>query len=251
MTTTFDIVTEEFLDDAQSIRNLILTFAEPTHPGNMRIAASNSATLLIAATFEEYIREMAREYARSVVTGASRFEDLPMSLISTAWKRTMESLVRINVVSENGSGGRVAPLNGAEVKFSSILKFCTGDLSQDVFGDLIHNENNMRPAQLNALFKVSGLNNLCERCSHGDSLLNFFGETDSGKAHGKLLTSLNSFFDRRNDIAHSLNPKSSSSVEQIITDIELLSSFSLALRNTLNALVYPPVHEHLHAEAGR
>jgi hypothetical protein len=73
-------------------------------------------------------------------------------------------------------------------------------------------------------------------------MLDAFGESEAGKAHGKLLSALEDFFERRNVIAHALNPGQSSGPDQIINDINMLSNFGMALCQTLDVLVSrPPV----------
>ena len=47
---------------------------------------------LLAATFEEFVREMARAYARAVVASSKSIEMLPSRLAHAAWRRTMETL---------------------------------------------------------------------------------------------------------------------------------------------------------------
>jgi hypothetical protein len=67
-------------------------------------------------------------------------------------------------------------------------------------------------------------------------MLAFFGETEASKAHGKLLGALEDFFERRNGIAHALNPGQSSGSQQIITDLDMLQAFSEAMFQTLDDL---------------
>ena len=61
MATVFEVIAEEFNEDMEAIRSLVVTFNDPQKNLKVRIAAANSSTLLIAATFEEFVREMARE----------------------------------------------------------------------------------------------------------------------------------------------------------------------------------------------
>jgi RiboL-PSP-HEPN len=232
MASAFEVIVEDFVEDIEAVRSLVLAFADSKYPPKSRIAAANSATLLVAATFEEFVREMAREFAKAVVIGAPSFDKLPGNLASTAWKRTMDGLARVKFDAQ-GKGGDVFGI--AQAKFSVIYDFCKGDLSKDIYRELIHNENNMHPTQINSLFKVSGLKDVCERCSHNQSLLDTFGETEAGKAHGKFLAGLNDFFERRNEIAHSLNVGQSNSPEQIQTDIDMLVNFGKALCAILEA----------------
>jgi hypothetical protein len=240
LASTFDIITEEFVDDMEAIRSLVVTFSDPQRTPKARVAAANSSTLLVAATFEEFIREMAREYARVVVSNSASFEKLPPKLASTAWKRTMEGLARLRLDGEYAGAGVENVFGAAQARFSVIYEFCKGDLTQDIYRDLIHNENNMRPNEVNGLFKVSGLGDVCQKLSDKQAIFDIFGETEAGKAHGKLLAGLENFFERRNLIAHALNSGQSSGPDQIINDINMLEAMGMALCETLNALSAVP-----------
>lgn len=235
MASTFEVITEEFAEDLEAIRSLVVTFSDPQKTAKARIAAANSATLLLAATFEEFAREMAREYARAVVTNTESFEKLPSKLASTAWKRTMDGLAKVRLDIEKTGAGREHLFSDAQARFTVIHAFCKGDLTQDIYRDLIHNENNMRPTELNGLFKVSGLGDVCKKLSDKQSMLDTFGETEPDKAHGKFLGELENFFERRNAIAHALNPGQSSGPGQIINDIDMLVSLGKSLCETLVA----------------
>lgn len=233
MASVFEAICDDFVDDLNAIRLLVNTFSDPTHPAKVRIAAANSATLLVAATFEEFTREMAREYARVVVAAAGSFEKLPKKLASTAWKRTMDGLGKIKFDESRQSAD---VFGAASAKFSIIYDFCRGDLTKEIYRELIHNEMNMRPSQINALFGVSGLSDVCRFCSTMKPILDQFGEDDEGKAHGKFIAEMDNFFERRNDIAHSLNAGQSNSLDQISTDIDLLANFGKALQISLDHL---------------
>ena len=237
MTSAFDVIVEDFLGDLEAIRSLVITFSDGKHEAKARVAAANSATLLVAATFEEFVREMAREYARAVVNSAASFDKLPKDLATTAWKRTMDGLGKIKFDSQ-GKGNDV--FGAAQARFSVIYEFCRGDLSKDIYLELIHNERNMRPMQLNGLFRVSGLRDICSLTCDKQPILDMCGETESGKAHGKFLMRLESFFERRNEIAHALNSGQSNSPGQIETDIDLLISFGKALCQTLEEFAPQP-----------
>lgn len=227
MSTDFALITEEFGNDVDAIRLLVSTFNNPQKSrSKVRIAAANSATLLLAATFEEFVRQMARSYARTVVASASSVEKLPSNLVNTAW-RTIERLARNRSAKDM--------LSDAQIQFDAVYKFCNGDLSQNIYDALIHNENNMRPSEINSLFNGIGLDDVCSKIADKDPLLRNLGETEARKAHGRIVDSLNEFFKRRNVIAHSLDPNQSSGPEQILNDIDLLTAFAESLCETLEA----------------
>ena len=237
MITVFQLITEEFLENTAAIRSLIVTLSDINrNPVKVRIAAANSATLLVSATFEEFIREMAREYAKTVVSRVCSVEDLPPKMVSVAWKRTMDGLSKIKFDGDMLKNNISNVFGVAQARFSVIHDFCRGDLSQDIYRDLIHNENNMRPNELNGLFKVSGLGDVCAKLSDKAPILQFFGEIEAGKTHGKLILHLEDFFERRNTIAHALNIGQSSSPDRIVTDLDMLESFAASLRETLDNL---------------
>ena len=228
------LITEEFDGDLEAIRLLVNTFKDsPISAPKARIAAANSATLLLAATFEEFVREMARAYAKDVVTTAHSFESLPNGMANKAWRRTMETLARIRISTTTNSLSAETELLDARERFTAVYKFCTGDLSQNIYDELIYNENNMRPNEINSLFKVSDLGDVCGKIAGKKPLRENLGERKAGKAHARLLENLEEFFKRRNRIAHSLNAAQSSAPDQVLKDIDMFKAFGQSLRETL------------------
>lgn len=236
MTTVFELIKEDFINELDIIVLLVNTHDKPGRPPKVRVAAANSATLLVAATFEEYIRQSAREYARLVVSNANSIAELPKDLCLTAWKRSMKRLgqVRFNIGDQRI---REAQLLEARTQFLTIHEFIGGDRSKDVFEDLVQNENNLRPTELNAMFKVSGLTDVCLALCDKQPMQVHFQETDTKKIHGKLVLSLDEFIERRNKIAHALDPKTSTGTDQIIKDINMLKALAESLGQVLDAPV--------------
>ena len=165
------------------------------------------------------VREMARAYAKAVVEATKSFKKLPQKLANTAWRRTMETLARSEIGNENHS----EVFSEAQKRFNAVYNFCKGDLTQDIYGPLIHNENHMRIGEINSLFRVSNLGDVCRRISEKQPLLRNFCETEKDKVHGRLQNCLEEFFERRNLIAHSLNSVSSSGPDQILKDIDMFN----------------------------
>lgn len=148
----------------------------------------------------------------------------------------MDRLSRARFDGDQASAGTENVFGAAQARFTVVYEFCKGDLTQDIYRDLIHNENNMRPSELNGLFKVSGLSDICTKISDKQPVLDMFGESDPPRAHGKLLSGLEDFFERRNAIAHALRRGQSNGPEQIIRDINMLGSLGKALCETLDAV---------------
>jgi len=232
--TDFAAITDDFESDLDAIRSMIDAFDDPSKGlPKVRVSAANAATLLLAATFEEFVRSMARAVARKVVQTASSFSQLPSKLATTAWRRTMRSMTQLRIDNRNrflsSDGGTSDPRS----RFDGIYEFCKGDLSQDIYSDLVFNEHNMRPREINSLFGISGLPDVCRQASGEEPLFEHFNEDDKGRSHGLLLSVLDRFFDRRNAIAHSLNALQSSSADLIRYDIATFRAFGRSLCETV------------------
>ncbi len=242
MPSTFSVIFEEFEQELHAIRGLVsASNNRQSASPKQRVAGANAAVLLLAATFEEYIREMARAFARSVVESTVSYDKLPSRLATVAWRRTMENLARVQLNSKTEIFSRESVFNDAQTKFATIYAFCRGNLSQDIYDDLIHNENNMRPEQLNSLFKVSGLRNVCLLVAQRGGIKEYFGEDEHSAPHAKLLDALEDFFERRNMIAHSIRMMQSEGPDAIANDIDLLSVFGGCLALVLEGEAPLPV----------
>lgn len=234
MVSSFHPISDDFRSDLQAISELIDAVHVSGNTAKSRVASVNSCTLLLAATFEEFIREMGRQYAREIVERATSVDQLPRKLAATAWKRTLESLARAKLDTGGTPESFDVIARDARQSFDKVCGFVGGDKSQDIYQALIHNESNMRPNQLNDIFSVCGLSNVCLKFSDKQQLLDFFDETEAGKVHGQFLVRLNDFMERRNSIAHSLNPGNSSGPEQLRKDIAFLKAVAMSLSETLS-----------------
>lgn len=233
MASAFDVISDDFLADLNAISDLVALVESNGGSSKSRVASINSATLLLAATFEEFVREMGRQYARELVQLTDDPRRLPRKLSAAAWKRTLEHLARAKV----DTGGTQIPLTqvaaNARSSFDAVCKFLEGDSSQDIYGVLVHNENNMRPDQINSIFTISDLSDVCKKISDNDFLKQYFGEDDAGRTHGKLIISINDFMEKRNSITHALNQATSASAAQFLNDIELMKAIALSLAASL------------------
>jgi len=233
LTTIFSAISDDFLADLTAITELISAAQAPGNSARSRIASVNSSTLLLAAIFEEFVRELGRQYARETVSRCVDSSQIPRKLTATAWKRTLEGLARAKI----DTGGTPEPMElisrKARSSFEAVCSFLEGDRTQDIYESLIHNENNMRPDQLNAVFSICDLKDVCSKTSMRSDLSRYFDEEDSGKVHGMLLTRLNDFMEKRNYIAHSLNAGSSSVPDNLLDDISFFKALALSLAETL------------------
>jgi hypothetical protein len=155
MVTEFDAIFGEFSSELDALAEMARS------PGDMhpqasspraRIAAGNGATLLLAATFEEYVRQQVRAAFRVKVKRARSMTDFPGKIASTVWRRSLELLARTPFEDIESDGTKT------DARVAATLSFCLRrEIAADVGDVLSHNQNNMRLPELKGLFKQIGV----------------------------------------------------------------------------------------------
>jgi hypothetical protein len=238
MSTAFSVLFDEFAENLDALKAVVAAFSTPgAGTGKTRVAAANSVTLLLAATFEEFVRELARAYAKAVIASCATIDDVPTKLIKHVWTRYVDGFAKMQFDSKTKREDSIA---AAHSRFTVVHEFSVGDLTKDIYKELIHNENNMRPQQINNLFTISNVSNFCLLFSDKRPLTDLFNTTDQGKVHGLFMDDLDDFMGRRNDVAHAIAMSSSSGSDTLLKDIEFLRCIGEAMSQTLDAIAPNP-----------
>ena len=234
---SFSVIVDDFDEELTSLGLLIEMGQARGVPRRTRVASINATTLMLAATFEEFIRQMAREKAIQVVNKARSVVDVPDRLLETAWKQTLAALARAKA---NGRSKREAlrvSVTQARPKIDALCSFVEGDIKQDIYDHLIHNDYNMRPDEINKMFKISGQRSICHLVCQQASLKIFFDREDEDETHRDLKEALNHFINHRNEITHSLNSATSIGSEDVFRVIEMFRAFAKGLGAALEPVV--------------
>jgi hypothetical protein len=238
MITEFDLIYDDFaieLDALDGMISSVIASGTTATASRSRVAGANAATLLLAATFEEFVRQTVRALFNAKVKAAKDISEFPKKIAANVWRRSLEMLARTSFEDIQGKGRDVGD------KLNAIQKFCIEkDIKADVSKALAHNENNMRPGQLNQLFNQIGVDNMCGRTCNNADLVKVLGCDSPGKAISALESRLEDFFRRRNDIAHAVQLNSSSGPTSLAADILLFRAFGRALANESQGIVTPP-----------
>jgi hypothetical protein len=227
MTTEFDLILEDFEVELTAIEGMLASLAmtgdEPTS-ARSRIAGANAATLLLAAAFEEFARQEVRAVFVAKAARARGFADFPEKIFAAVWRRSLERLSRSSL---DDLSRDVPSVDG---KLTAAIGFClTKDITADVSDAVAHNDQNMRPAELNRLFSQLGVKNMCARACEYEPLVAHLGCDSPGKANSELQVRVEDFFRRRNEIAHAIQLNSSTGAPGLAADITLFREFGKAL----------------------
>ncbi|MCY4462380.1 MAG: HEPN domain-containing protein [Albidovulum sp.] len=163
MSTDFSVIVDEFESGLVPLEEIVGAGQTIQSSPKARVASIHAATLLLAAEFEEFVREMARQFARRVVSESRCVSDLPDALLETAWRRTFDQVAKHIPSAQTKKEALTISARQARLKINALCSFVEGDINQDIFEHLIHNENNMRARQINSLFKVGGLTDVCKK----------------------------------------------------------------------------------------
>ena len=144
---------------------------------------------------------MATESCKCSVDNTKSIQNIKEILLKTACQRTFQ-------VTSGDLDKELPYLEmyrkasiGAMAKINALFEFIRGDLSQDIYNGLIYNQYNMNADELNNMFRVSGIKNMCEEVSNSENIKLFFGPI--GNLNTEIRTKLNQFMIRRNEISHS------------------------------------------------
>ena len=136
-----------------------------------------------------------------MVKNADSLAKLPKSLLKTAWSRTFHIISNsLDKELPHLEKFRQASTS-ASPKINALFNFIQGDMNQDIYDDLIYNRHNMKAEELNEMFRVCGIKNMCKEISMSGNMKEFFGPL--GDLNTQLTTTLNQFMIRRNEISHS------------------------------------------------
>ncbi|OUC15036.1 MAG: hypothetical protein B0A82_09035 [Alkalinema sp. CACIAM 70d] len=194
-----------------------------------RVAAANGATLLLAALYEECIRQMVKATFNHKKQAASGINDFPDKLAASVWRRSFEKLARRPFDEVQGT------ISVTNSEINGVLAFCLkGDLKSDVSSFIAHNDNNMRPDEMARLFKQIGVSSIVSKLGTEKGLQDFFGIDNPSQCADALRNEIEDFFRRRNEIAHAIQTSSSSGPTSIEKDVNLFKSVTASLVKILS-----------------
>jgi hypothetical protein len=228
---------DEFLEELAGIRE----FSNPAGEadlralsGRARVAAANGATLLLAALYEECVRQMIKtvfNFRRATPGGRAGFPD---KLPSAVWRRSLERLARKQF------DDLVREASDVDLQMKQIVSFCIkGDLGADVSTTVSHNDNNMRPEEMGRLFSQVGISDVFSKLGECEQIKAFFAVSSRGKAAENAKAALEEFFRRRNEIAHAIQIGASGGPASLNKDVEFFEAMSEALVGLLTRELVP------------
>ena len=229
MAAEYFAITEDFSAELETIRTMVRELDSPSTTRGVRTSSARAAILLFwrQSTRSTFDGRLEREHALCVA-------DSPRSkrLQRKAWKIAFDELARFNPFVGSNELAESAKSESTE-KIESLFAFMSGNFHSELLPNAIRNERNMRPTQLNQIFKLSGIEDISREICDRHCLIQYLNADNPDIAHGLFLERQKRFFDQRNEIAHSPVPQRSVAVDVVEGHVALLGMTSRALTETL------------------
>lgn len=254
MTTDLDGPLQEFYLRTQHIRRILVTVeSAAANPGALSTnrpqvdlsgldaesgnTVNAMAIVFLASSFEEFVRE---EFLQCAAVVASRYrhfpEDMRHSVRSAYWLSCLDSLRRFGNVASGKRHKRLDTVAIGKVKVlvDSVRGFVVEDDAWAMDPRVaIQHMNNFRPAVVDEIAKRFGISSLVEEAADSSELKALFGVGKRQDSAAMLRSRLNDFYERRNEIVHSLNSAAGYAVDIVFTQIELMEKFSESIKAVL------------------
>lgn len=176
----------------------------PLIPAGGQNTMAAAAVVLLAAHFEEYVRQQVEEYAKAVVLEyASLPSEFRDKLVDTYWKSGAAKLGRIRPKGDPGWLTRAEPVLKGLIAYP-----IGGDLNHFVAALLCEHDNNMRWDTISDLTGRVGIKKFSGLLHKSAPLKAHLGSPKVGDMTEALRLKLNAFYELRNGIVHSISQNS-------------------------------------------
>lgn len=174
--------------------------ALPFVPNGGQNTMAAAAVVLLAAHFEEYVRQQVEEYGRSLVGRYRNLDDdSRIKFIDAYWRSGLNRLQRIRPKYSIQWSGHALPLLRGLATFPA-----EDDEGAFVAAWLCDHDNNMRFDTVLDLCGRVGVKRLAERMARSNALKGALGITRQADASEALRGKLGEFYDLRNTMVHSI-----------------------------------------------
>lgn len=213
--------------------NIDLSLVGPTTSNN----TNSMALVFLASSYEEFVREEISECAKLLTSKYSSLPDqVRYSVRNSYWKASLQRLKYAqNILTKTqpktpdaATLSKIRPI--IEVAQLFVIN---DDPTRIDPATAVHHSNNFRPRVVDEIAERIGIKKLTARVAEGTRIKTYFGVATAGAAANLLSPRLDDFYDRRNDIVHSLSSTAGYGVDYVL---DWISFFDAVAESTKDAL---------------
>lgn len=217
--------------------NADLAAMGPTTSNN----TNSMALVFLASSYEEFVREEISECARFL---CGKYQSLPDSvrhqIRNLYWSTTLQRLGYAKNILTKSSPKSPDPSVLTKIRpiLDSAQLFVIGDDATRLeAATAVHHSNNFRPRVVDEIASRIGIANLINRTAEGTKVKTYFGVATAATAASMLRPKLDEFYDRRNEIVHSLSSTSGYGVDYVLDWISLFDTVADSMKDALSRAV--------------
>lgn len=199
--------------------------------------ANSMSIVFLASSFEEFFRE---EISQCGIYFADRYknleDDAKYHARNSYWTLCVEKIRNVRGILTNDKPKIIDSTSISKVKniVESARGFVVSDDSSYIDGRLFgHHQNNFKPIVVNEIAARLGVKNMVGQISESGKIKSYFGVTTKSECEKRITARLNSFYDTRNSIVHSLNNTTGYGVDIVLDHIEIFEHTAEAIKSTL------------------
>lgn len=199
--------------------------------------ANAMSIVFLASSFEEFVREEIGQCADYLTTRYKHLaDDARHSIRASYWAALLDRVKFKHTILTKSKPKIIDAVALAEVKtlIESARGFVVENECSHIDRTVIasHN-NNFRPHVVDEIAARIGIRNLIDSASDSNKLRAYFGVTKKSDVILKLKPKLNEFYQRRNEIVHSLSASTGYAVDFVIDYIELFEALGEGIKSSL------------------
>jgi hypothetical protein len=205
------------------------------------LASSNTVNAMslvfLASSFEEFVREEIKQCSGEL---AAKYHGLPADLkhaVRNAYWTT--SLQRMKFIGSILTRQKPKALDSAAISKLRVMVDCTKGFVVDDDPALLdgatmaHHSNNFKPHVVDELSNRIGIKSLIDSACDHAKLKTYFGTSTKADTAKRLRVKLNEFYDRRNEIVHSLSAVAGYGVDSVLDYVDFFEAIAECIKLTL------------------
>lgn len=194
--------------------------------------------VFIASSFEEFIREEIGQCADYLAGKyVSLHDDVKHSIRASYWKGSLESLRFIGPFLTRSDPRVPNPVSIGKIRnlLDSARGFVVDDdasqLNRTVF---YRHSHNFRPHVVDEVGARLGIKNLIKNAADSGRIKTYFGVSKKNESYDKLRAKLDEFYERRNEIVHSLSGVTGYAVDVVLDYIAVFEMTAESIKLVLS-----------------
>ena len=195
------------------------------------------ALVFLASSFEEFVREEIKQCSTELAT---KYHGLPVDLKHSVrniyWSASLDRMKFVRTILTRQKPRSLDPVAISKLR---VMVDCAKGFVVDDDPSLLdvatmaHHSNNFKPHVVDELSNRIGVKSLIDSASDHSKLKAYFGTSTKADTSERLKVKLIEFYDRRNEIVHSLSAVAGYGVDSVVDYVDFFEALADCIKLSL------------------